>query len=243
ALCRATKLVLAHRLPSLELFDTKGSLPSHKTGVGTPVTSLELSDAKGSLPTQHRTHWARVTSSDLKPDLKKAREWEEKRSRDKTYIHQPIFGNRNVVGFDSNINSGTFTELSKRESNDAYFYPSIKAEKIINKKLNVSVKKVKATSGNIDYDIDYPFISDNRAINLAESSDFSKDNSSISSSIRGSVSFDNPFNNSIIFDDNFMLIQPKQKRNLSLPKKADDDKDLKLTDSSSKQRKKSSEKV
>ncbi|CAG8803542.1 5661_t:CDS:2, partial [Cetraspora pellucida] len=86
-----------------------------------------------------------------------------------------------------------------------------------------------------------------------------------------SVSFDNPFdnqsqdlNNSTIpgsetesinvfnsisseakdhvSDDDFMPIQSKQKRNLSLPK-ADDNKDPKSTDSSSKQRKKSSGKA
>ncbi|CAG8747890.1 5215_t:CDS:2, partial [Cetraspora pellucida] len=128
------------------------------------------------------------------------------------------------------------------------------------KKSNVSVKKVKTTGRNMDDDIDYPFISDNRAINLAESSDFSEDNSSSSNSIRGSVSFNNQLqelNNSTIFgsetestnvfnsisseakdhesDDDFMPIQPKQKRNISLPKKVDDDKDPKSTDSSSKQ--------
>ncbi|CAG8552008.1 2325_t:CDS:2, partial [Funneliformis caledonium] len=175
----------------LDNYHKASSLPSHETGVGAPVTSLELSDAKGSLPIQHRTHWAQ----DQKPDRKKAREWEQKRSRGKTYIHQ--IGNGNVVGFNSNINSGTFTGLSKRESSDD-FIRQPKRKKLSlskDKKSNVSVKKAKTTGRNMDDDIDYPFISDNRAINLAESSDFSKDNSSSSSSIRGSVSFDNPFDN------------------------------------------------
>ena len=47
---------------------------------------------------------------------------------------------------------------------------------------------------NVDNDIDDPFIGNNRAINSAESSNFSKDNSSSSSSIKtaqSSTSFDN----------------------------------------------------
>ncbi|CAG8615612.1 3360_t:CDS:10, partial [Acaulospora morrowiae] len=256
----------------------QGSLPSHETGVGAPVTSLELSDAKGSLPIQHRTHWAQVTSWDPKPDRKKAREWKEKRLHGKTYIHQQIVGNGNVVAFNSNINSGTFTGLSTREFNyDFMPMPTRqpKRKKLLlskNKKSNVSVKKSKTTDRNIDDDIDYPLISDNRVINLAESTDLSKDNSSSSSSMRGSVSFDVTFDNqsqdlniSIIpgsetesinvfksisseakdheSDDDFMPIQPKQKIILSLPKKADDDKDPKSTGSSSKQCSKSSEKA
>ncbi|CAG8444751.1 8696_t:CDS:10 [Funneliformis caledonium] len=218
----------------------------------------EISQQKASC----RSNIGPTGAQDPKQDRKKAREWEEKRSRGKTYINQPIIGNGNVVGFNSNINSGTFTGLSKRESSDD-FIRQPKRKKLSlskDKKSNVSVKKAKTTGRNMDDDIDYQFISDNRAINLA---DFSKDNSSSSSSIRGSVSFDNPFdnksqdlNNSTIpgsgtesinvfnsSDDDFMPIQPKQKRNLSLPKKADDDKDPKSTDSSSKQRRKSSEKA
>ncbi|CAI2193432.1 10576_t:CDS:2 [Funneliformis geosporum] len=56
--------------------------------------------------------------SDPKPDRKKARGWEEKRSRTQINIHQPINGNGNVIGnTDSTINVGTSVATSKRGLN------------------------------------------------------------------------------------------------------------------------------
>ncbi|CAG8643592.1 4902_t:CDS:2, partial [Paraglomus occultum] len=82
-------------------------LPSRKL----VLALFELSRAKGFLPTQH---WTTLGHIDLlgyddvlvpKPDRKKARDWEDKRSRGQTHIHQPIKGtingNGNVIG---NIN-------------------------------------------------------------------------------------------------------------------------------------------
>ncbi|CAI2192860.1 16072_t:CDS:2, partial [Funneliformis geosporum] len=60
----------------------------------------------------------RATKLDPKPDRKKARGWEEKRSRTQINIHQPINGNGNVIGnTDSTINVGTSVATSKRGLN------------------------------------------------------------------------------------------------------------------------------
>ncbi|CAG8703869.1 883_t:CDS:2, partial [Dentiscutata erythropus] len=100
----------------------QGSLPSHETDVGASVTPLGLSDVKGSLQIQHRTHWG---TGDLlgcdevldpQPDHKKAKDWEEKRSRRQIHIHQGNVGN--VIGnIDGTINARTFVATSKRGSN------------------------------------------------------------------------------------------------------------------------------
>ncbi|CAG8624274.1 12737_t:CDS:2 [Ambispora gerdemannii] len=99
----------------------QGFLPSRKL----MLALFELSRAKGFLPIQH---WTTLGHIDLlgrddalvpQPDRKKARDWEEKRSRRQTHIHQPINGNvGNVIGnINGTISFKTSFATSKRGLN------------------------------------------------------------------------------------------------------------------------------
>ncbi|CAI2174440.1 15146_t:CDS:2 [Funneliformis geosporum] len=70
---------------------------------------LELTVAKGFLPIQHCTTGAQAPQ----PDRKKAREWEEKRSRRQININRPTIAGINGI-INGNINGGIFTGLSER---------------------------------------------------------------------------------------------------------------------------------
>ncbi|CAJ0826060.1 8684_t:CDS:2, partial [Entrophospora sp. SA101] len=142
-----------------------------------------------------------ITKNDIGNRCKKARElhdhYKQANCGTSIHLHHPTFKDSSLgIGM---VNGGTFnTDLSPKqdqESDDDFQLVtpiSQKRKKQLSlskkdKKSNVLVKKAKTTNRNTDDDIDDPFISDN---DLAESSEFLKDNSSSSNSFI-SASFDN----------------------------------------------------
>ncbi|CAI2196512.1 19608_t:CDS:2 [Funneliformis geosporum] len=162
--------------------------------------------------------WAFYVRNGNGNDRQIAKSWNNERSHSKVYLHQPTITCENISGFNGLISmnkngifasGSTISKRDREESDDDDFLPvpirQQKRKKNLSlskkdKKSDVSVKETKTIGEkeeNVYNDVDDSFISNNGTIDLAESSDFLKDNPSSSSSIETardsfkSASFDN----------------------------------------------------